>query len=316
MNNNLTTIANEKNSVKKLAPDNENLLINANFKSITERKRRPLDIALYALIFIFSAAVLLMTIYFIGYIFLKGLGGISAKFLFTAPNPITKSIGIFPSIINTLYIVLLSLLFAVPLGIGGAIYINEYAKNQTFIKIIEFTTETLSGIPSIVFGVFGYIFFCVKMGLRVSLLSGALTLTIIVLPIIIRTVGEALKTVPSSYRDGALGLGAAKWHFIHTILLPSASGGIITAVILAIGRIVGESAALMLVAGGSALYMPRGNFFQQIIGSGSTLSVELYRYAYSQGENSVGFAIAAALLIIVIILNLSVKILSQKFKRG
>ena len=170
-----------------------------------------------------------------------------------------------------------------PIGVGGAIYLCEYANNKRLSRIIEFTTETLSGIPSIIFGVFGYVFFCTLLNLKVSLLSGALTLTIIVLPTIIRTTGEALKAVPNSYREAAMGIGATKWYMIHTVLLPSASRGIITAVILAVGRIVGESAALILVAGGSAMYMPRGNFFQQIMSSGATLSVELYRYAYSRG---------------------------------
>ena len=286
------------------------------FKSTKNKKKRPFDIFMYAVIYFSAAMVFVMTIYFITYIGAKGLSGISANFLLTAPNPLKHTIGIFPSIVNTFYVVFLALFIAIPIGVGGAIYINEYAKSRRFIKIIEFTTETLSGIPSIIFGVFGYVFFCIKLGLKVSLLAGALTLTIIVLPTIIRTTGEALKAVPNSYRDGAAGIGATKWYVIRTILLPSASGGIITAIILAIGRMIGESAALILVAGGAAMYMPKGNFFTQIMGSGSTLSVELYRYAYSQGENEIGFSIATVLILIVIILNISIKILSSKLKRG
>ena len=276
--------------------------------SIFERKTRFSDLILYGIIYIFSAFVFLMVIYFVVYIFVNSK--LSFSFITTAPNPIDKTIGILPSIINTFYIILMSIIIAVPLGVGGAIYINEYAKNKKLVRVIEFTTETLSGIPSIIFGVFGYVFFCIFMNLKVSLLSGALTLTLMVLPTIIRTTQESLKAVPKSYRDGATGIGATKWYMIRTILLPSAKGGIITAIILSIGRIIGESAALLLVAGGSAMYMPRGNFFDRIMGSGATLSVELYRYAYSRGENEVGFSIAAILLVVVIILNISIKWIS------
>ena len=280
--------------------------------SIFERKTRFTDLILYGIIYTFSAFVFLMVIYFVVYIFINSK--LSFSFITTAPNPIDKTIGILPSILNTFYIILLSIIIAVPLGVGGAIYINEYAKNKKLVRVIEFTTETLSGIPSIIFGVFGYVFFCTFMNLKVSLLSGALTLTLMVLPTIIRTTQEALKAVPKSYRDGAIGIGATKWYMIRTILLPSAKGGIITAIILSIGRIIGESAALILVAGGSAMYMPRGNFFQQIMGSGATLSVELYRYAYSRGENEVGFSIATILLVVVIILNISIKLLDRGAK--
>ena len=280
--------------------------------SIFERKKRFSDLILYGIIYAFSAFVFLMIIYFVVYIFVSSR--LSFGFITTPPNPIDKTIGILPSILNTFYIILLSIIIAVPLGVGGAIYINEYAKNKRFVRVIEFTTETLSGIPSIIFGVFGYVFFCTIMNLKVSLLSGALTLTLMVLPTIIRTTQEALKAVPKSYRDGAIGIGATKWYMIRTILLPSAKGGIITAIILSIGRIIGESAALLLVAGGSAMYMPRGSFFQQIMGSGATLSVELYRYAYSRGENEVGFSIATILLLVVIILNISIKLLDRGIK--
>ena len=237
------------------------------------------------------------------------------SFLSTAPNPLEDTIGILPAIINTLYIIALSILISVPLGVGGAIYLNEYAKNKRVIRVIEYTTETLAGIPSIIFGVFGYIFFCTFLNLKVSLLSGALTLTLMVLPTIIRTMQEALKSVPKSYREGAAGLGTTKWHTIRTILLPSAMPGLITSIILAVGRIVGESAALILVSGGSAIYMPRGNLGQQLMGSGATLSVELYRYAYSRGLNDVGFGIAAVLLIIVLILNMITRFISYRLAK-
>lgn len=284
-------------------------------KSITTKRKSTLDNIAYLFIYLFTALVFSMVVFFVIYILYKGLPGLSASFLTTAPNPVEQTIGILPSIVNTLYVIAMAILIAVPVGVGGAIYITEYAKNKRVISIIEFTTETLSGIPSIIFGVFGYVFFCTILQLKVSLLSGALTLTAIVLPTIIRTTGEALKAVPRSYREAALGIGATKWYMIRTVLLPSASRGIITAVILAVGRIIGESAALLLVAGGSAMYMPRGNFFQQIMGSGATLSVELYRYAYSRGESEIGFSIAVVLLVIAIVLNVAVKLIN-KFREG
>lgn len=280
--------------------------------SITEKRKRPLDKLAYFGIFLFAFLVFAMVVLFVVYILYNGIPGLTWEFLTTAPNPIEQTIGILPSVINTGYMILLAILFAVPVGVGGAIYLCEYAKNKRLIRIIEFTTETLSGIPSIIFGVFGYVFFCTLLNLKVSLLSGALTLTIIVLPTIVRTTGEALKAVPNSYREAAQGIGATKWYMIHTVLLPSASRGIITSIILAIGRIVGESAALILVSGGSAMYMPRGNFFEQIMGSGATLSVELYRYAYSRGENGIGFSIAVVLLAISVLLNLLVKLINKK----
>ncbi len=283
--------------------------------SIQVKKHRPLEKLLYGLICFFSIAILAMVVYFIVYILWKGLPTLTWDFLFTAPNPIAGTIGILPAIINTLYIIVLSVLISVPLGVGGAIYLNEYAKNKKLIRVIEFTTETLSGIPSIIFGVFGYVFFCTVLNLKVSLLSGALTLTLMVLPTIIRTMQEALKAVPKSYREGAAGLGTTKWYMIRTILLPAAMPGLITSIILAIGRIVGESAALILVAGGSAIYMPRGDLGQQLMSSGATLSVELYRYAYSRGMNDVGFGIAAVLLIIVLVLNLSTRLISRRLER-
>ena len=283
--------------------------------SIQVKRRRPLEKLMYALIYFFSIAILAMVVYFIVYILWNGLPMLTWSFLSTAPNPLEDTIGILPAIINTLYIIALSILISVPLGVGGAIYLNEYAKNKRVIRVIEYTTETLAGIPSIIFGVFGYIFFCTFLNLKVSLLSGALTLTLMVLPTIIRTMQEALKSVPKSYREGAAGLGTTKWHTIRTILLPSAMPGLITSIILAVGRIVGESAALILVSGGRAIYMPRGNLGQQLMGSGATLSVELYRYAYSRGLNDVGFGIAAVLLIIVLILNMITRFISYRLAK-
>ncbi len=283
--------------------------------SIYNKKTRPLDLILYGLIFLFSALVTAMVAYFIVYITFNGFKMMTWQLLSTAENPRTHSIGILPAIINTGYIIGMTLLVAVPLGVGSAIYLNEYAKNKKLIAIIEYNAEILAGIPSIIFGVFGYIFFCLIMGLGVSLLSGALTLTIMVLPTIIRTTQEALRSVPKSYREGAMGMGATKWFVIRTILLPSALPGILTSIILSIGRIVGESAALILVAGGTAVSMPRGDVLQQIMSSGATLSVGLFNYAQNRGETDVGFSMALILLLIVLMLNILTKLVKWLLER-
>jgi len=283
--------------------------------AITTLKKRPLEKLLYCTILLFSSFVFLLVIYFIVYILIKGLPAISWEFLSTAPNPVKQTVGIFPSIVYTFYIIIFSLLICVPIGAGGAIYLNEYAKNRRLVRLIEFATETLSGIPSILYGIFGYVFFCQFLNLGVSIIAGFLTLTIMVLPIIIRTTQEALRSVPKSYREGALGLGATKWYMVRTILLPCSLLGILTGIILSIGRMVSESAALLLVAGGSAMYMPKGGLFDQLAGSGSTLSVELYRYAYSRGENEVAFGIAAVLILIVISLNLLTRYIAGRLSK-
>lgn len=287
----------------------------SNNKKITDRKKRPIEKLFYSAIFFISGCVLLLAIYFIAIILTRGLPAVTWSFLTTAPNPIKQTIGIFPSIINTLYIILFTLIICVPIGVGGAIYLNEYAKNKRFVRVIEFATETLSGIPSILYGVFGYVVFCVLLNLKVSLIAGILTLTIMVLPIMIRTAQEALKTVPKSYREGALGMGATKWYMVRTILLPSSLKGILTGIILSIGRMVSESAALLLVAGGLSQYMPRGNVVEQLSGSGSSLSVALYTYAYSRGDNETAFGIAAVLIIIVILLNLLTRFIAGRLNK-
>ena len=283
--------------------------------AITAKKSRPFEKLLYFAIIFLTACVFALVIYFIGFILVKGIPSVTWSFLTTAPNPIKKTIGIFPSIVNTLYIIIFSLLISVPIGVGGAIYLNEYAKNKRLVRVIEFATETLSGIPSILYGIFGYVFFCTLLNLGVSLIAGFLTLTIMVLPIMIRTTQEALKSVSPSYREGALGIGATKWYMVRTILLPCSLKGILTGIILSIGRMVSESAALLLVAGGAAMYMPKGNLFNQLAGSGSTLSVELYRYAYSRGENEVAFGIAAVLMVIVILLNLLTRYVAGRLNK-
>ena len=288
----------------------------SNDKSINDKKKRPLEKIFYTTIYVVSGCVLAMVIYFISIILIRGLPAISLEFLSTAPNPIKQTIGIFPSIVNTFYIILFTLVICVPIGVGSAIYLNEYAKNKRFVRAIEFATETLSGIPSILYGIFGYIVFCLLFNLKVSLIAGILTLTIMVLPIMIRTTQEALRSVPKSYREGALGIGSTKWYMVRTILLPSSLKGILTGIILSIGRMVSESAALLLVAGGSAMYMPKGSIFSQLSSSGSTLSVELYRYAYSRGDNETAFGIAAVLIIIVILLNLLTRYSARRLNKN
>ena len=213
---------------------------------------------------------------------------------------------------NTIYVIVLTLLVAAPVGIGSAIYLNEYAKPGKFIKIIQFTTETLAGIPSIIFGLFGMVFFGNTLGFGYSLLTGSLTLAIMVLPLITRNTQEALKTVPDSYRSGALGMGATKWYMIRTILLPSALPGIVTGVILAIGRIVGESAALLFTAG-SGFLLPRTaqGYLTKVLESGGTLTIQLY-LSMSKGQYDIAFGIAVVLLVIVLAINFLTKVLAGK----
>lgn len=269
----------------------------------------------YGAIYLLVICLLALAAFFIGYILVKGLPIVTLPFLLTAENPVMETVGIFPSAVNTLYVIFFALLISVPLGVGGAIYLCEYAKNRRIVEAIQFAAETLSGIPSILYGVFGYVFFCVFLNLHVSLLAGALTLTIMVLPIMMRTTQEALLSVPKAYRDGALGLGATKWHLVRTILMPCSLKGILTGIILSIGRMVSESAALLLVAGGSALYMPRGSVWDQLSHSGSTLSVELYRYAMSRGDNATAFGIASVLIVIVVALNLLTRFIAWRLSK-
>jgi len=287
----------------------------SNHRAITEKVRRPAEKLIYAIVYLVSGLVLAMVLYFIGVILVRGVPNVTWMFLSTPPNPVEQTVGILPSIINTLYVIVAALFVSVPVGVGGAIYLNEYATNRRFVRLIEFATETLSGVPSILYGVFGYMMFVLLFNFKVSLIAGTLTLAIMVLPIMIRTAQEALRSVPATYREGALGMGATKWYMVRTILLPSSLKGILTGIILSIGRMVGESAALLLVAGGSAMYMPRGNLLQQFSGSGSTLSVELYRYAASRGDNNTAFGIAAVLIVIVIVLNLLTRLIAGRFTK-
>ena len=213
-------------------------------------RRRAYDIFFKTVVYLSAFLTVALLVVLIGYIFVRGLPHITGQLLSTAPSVLKDTIGILPNILNTLYIILFTLLIALPLGVGAAVYLTEYASNKTFIRIVEFATETLAGIPSIIYGLVGMLFFAQMLGFQTSLLSGGCTLVIMILPTIIRTTQESLKTVPQSYREGALGLGATKWYMIRTIILPSSVDGIVTGCILSIGRIVGESAALLFTAGG------------------------------------------------------------------
>ena len=281
--------------------------------SIYDKKIRPSDYVLKGLIYLAAAFSIALLVAIMGYVFVRGIPQITWQFLTTAPSTIKGTFGIAGNILNTLYIIVITLLIATPLGVGSAIYLNEYAKPGRLVRLIEFTTETLSGIPSIIFGLFGMVFFGQSLRLGYSILTGAFTLTLMILPLITRNTQEALKTVPLSYRSGALGIGATKWYMIRTILLPSAMPGIITGIILAIGRIVGECAALLFTAGSSYL-LPRtaSGYLTKILESGGTMTIQLY-LSMSKAQYDAAFGIAAVLLVIVLIINFLTKVLSRKF---
>ena len=264
-------------------------------------------------ILVYAAAILtvVLLVGILGYVLVRGLPNITPDFLLQSDSVLRKTMGIFPLIVNTLCIILLSLLIALPLGVGAAIYLTEYATNKKLIRIIEYTTETLAGIPSIIYGLVGMLVFVSLVG-RSSLVAGSLTLVIMILPTVIRTTQESLKTVPLSYREGALALGAKKWYMIRTIILPSSIDGIVTGCILSVGRIVGESAALLFTAGAGKLLA--GGLLNTYFSSGATLSVGLYMYACEEGKYDVSYAIAAVLLILVLLINICAKIAKNKLK--
>jgi phosphate transport system permease protein len=283
--------------------------------NLYHKKIRPTDIVVHTLIYLCAAVSIILLAGIVGYVGYRGISSISWKFLTTVPSAIKQTVGIAGNIVNTLYIIIITLLIAIPFGVGSAIYLNEYAKPGKLVKLIEFTTETLSGIPSIVFGLFGYVFFGVTLGLGYSILTGSLTLTLIILPLITRNTQEALRTVPDSYRSGALGIGATKWYMIRTILLPSAMPGIITGIILSIGRIVGESAALLFTAGSGYLLPKLGEYgeglLKKILQPGGTLTIELY-LSMEKAKYDTTFGIAFVLLIIVLGINLLTEYVSGK----
>lgn len=253
-----------------------------------------------------------LVIFVIGFVLYKGVPNITWKLLTTKPSYLTKNIGILPDILNTFYIVMATLVVVLPLGVGAAIYLTEYATNKKLVAVIEYAAETLSGIPSIIYGLVGMLFFCEFLKMQTSILAGAMTLVIMNLPTIMRTTQESLKTVPQSYREGAFGLGAGKWRVIRTVVLPSCVDGIMTGCILAIGRILGESAALLFTAG----FAHTINGFVDGLGrAGATLTVALYVYAKEQGEFEVAFAIAAILMILALLVNLAAKFTGLYFKK-
>lgn len=271
-----------------------------------------MDKFLYGCIYLSAAIAVSVLLMIICYVTVRGIGSVSLEFLTTVTSARKGTVGIAGNIVNTLYIIMITLVIATPIGVGSAIYLNEYAKPGKIVRIIEFTTETLSGIPSIIFGLFGSVFFGTTLKLGYSLLTGALTLNLMILPLITRNTQEALRTVPDSYRSGALGMGATKWHMIRTILLPSAMPGIITGVILAIGRIVGESAALLFTAGSGYLLPKAGGWLSKILQPGGTLTIQLY-LSSSKAEYNVAFGIAFVLLVIVLCINFLTKYLAKRF---
>jgi phosphate transport system permease protein len=281
--------------------------------SIQTKKRHPMDVLMLSLIYVCAALAVALLLGIAVFVTVKGLPNVNWSFLTSVTSVLKGTTGIAGNVVNTLYIIVLTMLIATPIGVGAAIYLNEYAKPGKFVNAIEFATETLSGIPSIIFGLFGLTFFGELMGLSYSILTGSLTMVLMVLPLITRNTQEALKTVPDSYRSGAIGLGAGKWHMIRTILLPSAMPGIITGVILAVGRIVGESAALLFTAG-SFKVLPNSlmGCVKKIIEPGGTLTIQLYLSA-TKGEFGVAFGIAFVLLIIVLGINFIAKGLAKHF---
>lgn len=265
-----------------------------------------------ALVRIASVAVYLLVIFMTGYVLIKGIPNISWELISSSPSYLSDKVGILPDILNTLYIILASLVIILPLGVGAAIYLNEYAANKKVVALIEYAAETLSGIPSIIYGLVGMLFFCRFLKMKTSLIAGALTLVIMNLPTVMRTTQESLKTVPQSYREGAFGLGAGKWRTVRTVVLPDCIDGIVTGCILSVGRIIGESAALLFTAGFAHTL---NGFFDGLRNSGATLTVSLYVYAKEQGEFGVAFAIAAILIAMTMLINLSASLVSRCFKK-
>ena len=275
--------------------------------------RRLYDSGLRALLWVCAGVTCALLVFLIGYIFYRGLGSISWQLLTSQTSYIQDTIGILPNILNTLYIILVAMVLVLPLGVGAAIYLTEYAANHRVVALIEFATETLTGIPSIIFGLVGMLFFIQLMGWQTGVLAGGLTLVVMILPTIVRTTQESLKTVPQSYREGALGLGAGKWHMVRTVVLPNAVDGIVTGCILAVGRIVGESAALLYTAGFGLVL---NNFVTALESSSATLTVALYVYASERGETDIAFAIATILMLLTLVINLSANLVGRKLKKN
>ena len=266
-----------------------------------------------AAVWVAAALVIVLVAGIIAMVLVRGIPHISVEFLTTTASVLKGTDGILPAILNTLYVILLTLLIVLPLGVGAAVYLTEYATNRRLIEVIEFTNETLAGIPSILYGLVGMLVFAQTLGFKTCLLSGSLTLVIMNLPTIIRTTQESLKTVPQGYREGALGLGAGKWHIIRTIVLPCSVDGIVTGCILAVGRIVGESAALLFTAGAAEVIAQ--NVVKAYTSNGATLSVLLYLRAFEDGDFDSAWAIGAVLLVLVLVINLAARLAKTKLKQ-
>jgi phosphate transport system permease protein len=278
-------------------------------ESRASRRRRISGAILHAFAFGSGAVVCLELALIIGYIFVRGIPGITAELLTTQPSYIHDTIGVLPNILNTLYIVLVAMAVVIPLGVCAAVYLSEYATNRPLVRLISFAVETLTGIPSVVFGLVGMLFFIQMMGFSAGVLSGGLTLAVMVLPTIISNTLESLRTVPDAYREGALALGSGRWHMVRTVVLPNALDGIATGCILAVGRIVGESAALLYTAGFGIVL---NGFMTALQSSSATLTVALYIYATERGELTVAFSVATILMVITMLLNLATNTVSSK----
>ena len=276
------------------------------------KKRKLWNGVVKAALYAASALTAGLLVGIIGYIFWRGIPWLSWDLVSTQTSYIRNTIGILPNIVNTIYIILVAMVIALPLGVGAAIYLTEYADNRRLVGLIEFAAETLTGIPSIIFGLVGMLLFVQLFDLGAGILAGGLTLVMMILPTIVRTTQESLKTVPQSYREGALALGAGKWRMVRTVVLPNAIDGIVTGCILAIGRIVGESAALLFTAG---FGLKLNGFVKSLRTSSATLTVALYIYASEQGKIDVAFAIAAILLVLTLIINFSATLAGKKLRR-
>ncbi len=284
------------------------------------RRRRAYDLSMRSLLYASAAVICALLVFLIGYILFRGIPHLSWQFLSSEESVIKGIEGILPALINTLYVVIATLIIVLPLGVGSAIYLTEYASNRKLVSAIEFATETLAGMPSIIFALVGVIVFCEFAGLGTSLLAGAFSLVMMTLPTIIRTTQESLKTVPQSYREGSLALGGGKWHMVRTVVLPSSVDGIVTGCILAVGRIVGESAVLMFTAGMGMRLAKYGHSFGQFFenlfdSSGATLTVALYNYAKERADFESAFAVAVVLLAIAFVINIAAKLAGSKLKK-
>ena len=270
-------------------------------------RRRLYDRGLRFLVWLCAGLTCALLLFLIGYIFYRGVPGITWSLLTSQTSYIKDTVGVLPNILNTL-----AMIIVLPLGVGAAIYLTEYAANRRLVSVIEFATETLTGIPSIIFGLVGMLLFVQRLGLKAGILAGGLTLVVMILPTIVRTTQESLKTVPQSYREGALGLGAGKWHMIRTVVLPGAVDGIVTGCILAVGRIVGESAALLYTAG---FGLELVGFIKSLHTSAASLTVALYVYATERGETALAFSIATILMVLTLLINLTASLVGRKLRK-